>query len=287
MAEGDDGTLWFVSDYGLVMTYDSGTWAAVADLDEETFDIAVQSDAVWVGSSSGLVRHQQGRTRRYTTADGLTSNTILELVFDPANPDLLWLGTADGVNRVDTADGSVETWARESAGALGPFVDALYFDAAGVLLAGVGDHAEESTGTAGLLRFDGTAWQVAGKTGDPFTADDRTVWAITDDGQGGLWVGTDLYLYHWDGTDWRQYTQTDGAPDDGIVGLAVAGDVLWVATQYDGLYRLDAIGWYRLGYEGTGTLYLEGLYHTTDGALWIWGDSGVTRLVGDPLAFDP
>ena len=286
MAEGENGTLWFVNDYGQVMTYRDGTWDAVADLGEEIFDIAVQGDAVWVGSSNGLIRLQQGRTRRYTTADGLTSNTVLDLAVDPANPDLLWLGLSDGVNRVNTADGSVETWTRESASELGPLVDTLHFDAAGVLWAGVGDYGEESAGAAGLLRFDGTAWQVVGQEGDPFTVDDRAVWALADDGQGGLWVGTDLYLYHWDGADWRQYTETDGAPDDGIVGLAVAGDVVWVATQYDGLYRLDSIGWYHLGNEGTGTLYLAGMLHTSDGALWIWGDSGVTRLVGDPLEFD-
>jgi ligand-binding sensor domain-containing protein len=124
-----------------------------------------------------------------------------------------------------------------------------------------------------------------GGPGNPFTPDDEWLHAIAQDAKGAVWVGTDEHVYRYEGERWQTYTEQDGAPEWTIIwDIQADGDVIWFATSYSGLYRLDSIGWLRLGAEGTGSVFIRGLYRTSDGALWILTTDGITRLVGDPYA---
>jgi hypothetical protein len=51
-----------------------------------------------------------------------------------------------------------------------------------------------------VLRFDGTTWQRI-----PLPLQDIELYAVTPDGQGGIWVGTgDPYVLHYDGRTWTR-----------------------------------------------------------------------------------
>jgi serine/threonine protein kinase len=284
MAEADDGTLWFAADYSWILTYREGVWETVEDLGSDLTAIATQGNAVWVGTDSGVVRWQNGAVRRYAAEDGLTDPRVSALALDATDPDTLWIGTLNGLNRLNTADGTLATWTVDN-GLPSQEVTALYFDSDGVLWVGTGYYdSEADTHHAGLARMDGETLTVVGAQNAPFQEDDAWVLAIEQDSAGNLWVGTDDHLFRYDGSAWRLLRAEDGAPDgDSIWGIVADGDTLWVATGYSGLYRLDSIGWYRVGHGATGSSYFRGLRQTSDGALWILGEDGITRLVGDPL----
>ncbi len=280
MAEAADGTLWFASDFGILAAFKDGTWTNKADLQVEINDMAMLGSTLWLATGDGLIQWADGAVVQQFRPDspGLSSLRVLTLAVDPNQPDLLWIGTMEGLDRLNTADGS---WTHVS-DLPGGTVYALHFDSAGALWVGMG--AENGDTPIGVTRFDGTTWTVMGQIGAPFRQEERAVLSMADDGQGGMWVGTDGFLYHWDGSVWTPVTEEEGGPIfTPILGIVSAGDVTWVASFYGGLYRLDDKGWYAFGNEGVGTVILRRLYRTSDGALWILSHDGVVRLIGDPL----
>lgn len=90
---------------------DSFSWTQEFDTVRITYPVrAVQTDSagavLWVGTSGdGLVRYDRrsGHARRFTTADGLSSNTIYSLVLDTGGR--LWACTETDLYRYDDASG--------------------------------------------------------------------------------------------------------------------------------------------------------------------------------------
>ena len=87
---------------------------------------------LWLCTYRGLVQFEDGQiVRRYTTADGLSSNNTRRIVEDQEGA--LWVGTAFGLNRLK--DGKIEIFNRESG--LGDlFVMSLFVDNSGKLWVG-------------------------------------------------------------------------------------------------------------------------------------------------------
>jgi ligand-binding sensor domain-containing protein len=176
----------------------------------------------------------------------------------------------------------------------GPGVTALYFDADGTLWVGTAfDEDTIGPGDAALVKIaspadpDNLTWEIDAALGDPFDEGDSDVLAMARDNQGDLWLGTGQALYHQVGGRWVRQVESDGAPEFGQVhSIAVTDQAIWFAVWYEGLYRYDRAGWYNLGREGTGTTVIYRFHRTTDGALWMLTDNGITRLVGDPFTLD-
>lgn len=56
------------------------------------------SGALWLGTTEGLVLATDGKTRRFTEADGLPDDIVLQLL--PGGAEHLWLGTPRGLYRI-------------------------------------------------------------------------------------------------------------------------------------------------------------------------------------------
>jgi signal transduction histidine kinase/ligand-binding sensor domain-containing protein len=123
---------------------------------------------------------------------------------------------------------------------------------------------------------------------------DNVVNAITQAGNGLLWVGTESGLASFDG---RQFTPIDlripGSPAQGAVNALVEasnGD-LWVGTNA-GLVQIPSrvldqfdptqLIYYRLGAKGTSEV--ESLYQTREGVLWVGTNHGLYRDEGGRFA---
>jgi len=60
---------------------------------------ADREGALWIGSSAGLARYQNGAIAKYTVQDGLANNNIVSIDQDKAGQ--LWVGTTNGLNQFD------------------------------------------------------------------------------------------------------------------------------------------------------------------------------------------
>jgi ligand-binding sensor domain-containing protein len=244
-----------------------------------------------VASRDGLIRWEKGAIRRYTVDDGLSHNEVLSLAVDPLIPDRLWVGTLNGLDLLNTADGTITAWTREEDTFPGPAISMLYFDTQGELWIGTGYYEEWTGPGEGALvkmteREKGkeAVWEIMAALGKPLLEDDSWVEAITMDDQGRLWIGTNTRLYQYEADRWRRYTSEDAAPEGPrITSIVTVGDVVWVGTD-DGLYRLDSFGWLQLGREGVGNEFITGMYRAADGALWVLTEGGIARLESDPYA---
>ncbi len=280
--QASDGTLWFAGDQQALFTYDGTTWDTQDYLEGTVFDLKLQGQVVWIATEYGLVRWENGASRRYTTEEGLTSDFVTTLAFDPTTPDRLWIGTDHGLNALDTTSGAITPW---TDGLLGPQIAALAFDAQGVLWIGTGyDTEQPDSGAPGLMTlYDGTLTAVA-QRGAPLRDEDDRVQAIAFDDQGNVWIGTDEYVYRREGERWRRFAQADGAPENEDITLIFnTPDGLLVNSRYQGLYRFAAeSGWRLLGFGHGGGGTIHRLFRAADGALWMLTETGVVRVVGDP-----
>ncbi len=123
----------------------------------------------------------------------------------------------------------------------------------------------------------------------PWTYVDRThglagnsVRAIAGDGSGGLWIGTDGGLSHYDGARWETFTTAQGLPDNDVRSLHLGHDGrLWVGVGRGiGLYAQGR--WARLGLpvaEAVGRRVA--VVGDRDGATWFGYTGGLSRF--DPV----
>lgn len=112
IADSDDGPI-FGGNKG-VGTYspetDSFTWTQTFDSVRINYPVRAvapdtMSEVLWIGTQGdGLVRYDRrsGRAKRFTTADGLSSNTVYSLAID--NSGTLWICTETDIYRYDADD---------------------------------------------------------------------------------------------------------------------------------------------------------------------------------------
>jgi len=115
--------------------------------------------------------------------------------------------------------------------------------------------------------------------------------AVTEDGQGFLWVGTLGGLARWDGYRFRIYKadlRAPGAlPDNFIQTLhGDANGMLWVGTSSAGIVRYDAANdrfvSYPVGDKGLSHVSVRSIADDGAGGLWVATDGGLDHL--DPAS---
>lgn len=123
------------------------------------------------------------------------------------------------------------------------------------------------------------------KAGQPFDTDDVTVWTLTEDKSGTVWLGTvsyGVFSYSPEGV-WKQYLPGDPGvtlPDATTYSIAVAPDgSLWFGT-YGGLAHYANGKWSSI--KAGPTTYVNPIinqvYVTNDGKVWLATQGGVSRL---------
>ena len=171
---------------------------------------------LWAGTTAGLVRTRGGRSRIYTTADGLPDDRVRIVLDDPDQPDTLWLGTFSGVASL-SGDG-VRTWPalpQEN-------VRALLKDRDGVLWIGT---------ERGLARFAGGEVSVL-TTADGLAS--NAIRALYEDAEGSLWIGTrGGGLARRRGGELTAYTTRQGLPHNDAWAIVEddGGQLWWSSDQ--------------------------------------------------------
>src|SRR5262249_45275825 len=207
MLQDHTGTLWFASfNAGVARLATTGQWSALragaAALPSDLMSALLESrdGALWFGTQdAGLARLDSTRLppgwSRFTTADGLASNSVRSLFEDAAND--LWVGHDDGLSRRSNVG-----WSRLDAAAVG----------VGPPPGAVDQIVEDTTHTL-WLRTRAGLWSLdAARSGVPVrhgVADGR----LDDDAEellrgadGSLWVASRHGLSRRAGAGWTNWS---------------------------------------------------------------------------------
>ena len=181
LAEDDEGTIWF-STFGGNMGRVKGTGSYDV---ESRFGkhgrtlFRDRKNGIWLGTiQDGLEHWSEGKLRRYTMEDGLSSDYVRPIAEDREGG--IWVGTSMGLNRI--RDGEIRRFFRED-GLGGNHVRSLFVDHEGTLWIG-------STG-GGLTRWrEGRLESIGVEQG----LIDDWIEQIIEDDYGYLWLGSNRGL---------------------------------------------------------------------------------------------
>jgi signal transduction histidine kinase/CheY-like chemotaxis protein/ligand-binding sensor domain-containing protein len=304
------GTLWvgtfggglYSMQGGVLIPHDSGEGL------DNLFICAVIEDRdgrIWVGTENGLYRGERGKFTRYTTANGLPSDHVLSLEVDDAGT--VWIGTTHGLARfangefkstsikgrstpgiksifaaknglwIATADGALLRWSDGKSTSLGikhglPRAPAsvVYQDSSGTLWLG--------TNGAGVCRLQSNERFECYRASDGLGSD--FVLAITEDKEGGMWVGTEaggLNLLR--RGRFLTYSTNMGLSNP-LVRTVFQDDsgTIWVGTNH-GLNRFgaDELEVYTTR-NGLANNVVLALLQDQRGRLWVGTDGGISIL---------
>ena len=178
-------------------------------------DLAAFQNSLYAATSGGLVRlSPEGELQHhYTVLDGLPESDLTALtVFH----ETLFIGTrTKGLVAFDGERFTGYRWTDRDAQTVTSLATG-----AGDLLIG--------TFAGGLIRFDGANFTEVKANGERITAITRIV-----NNHPQLYVGTfNNGLWTYENNTWTHVTTADGLPSNRIVGIALKGDKLYIATDF-------------------------------------------------------
>ena len=312
-----DGTLWIGTTRGglhrlangRIVPEDFGGRFAEIDVWSVYRD---QEQTLWVASGDGLFSVKRGRTTRYTTDDGLSSNRIR---FITQGPDgTLWIGTANGLVRYE--NGVFSSYNLTDSG---PSPDFMAFcrDREGSFWLGsrnlglahlrrghfssyttrdgladpyVASAFEDSTGTMWVGTLSGLNAFVDGKVaffGSRHGLPARMVSTLAEDRNGYLWVGTGVGLFRSKQpvrcrSCEPQFVQIKSGSFSNLDVRLVYEDrdgTMWIGTNLEGLfaYRDGRFTTYTTR-DGLASNAVRAIQQDRDGALWIGSRGGLNRF---------
>jgi signal transduction histidine kinase/ligand-binding sensor domain-containing protein len=179
VSEGRDRRMWAATWGGGVFTGRDGRFARLAGLETVRVPtpavLHAQDGTVWIGTGTGLVQYEGGRSRRFGAPEGLASPDVRSVVEGPDGA--IWFGMLGG-GLGWTKDGQVRQFGKKD-GLPSEFVRGMRFDTNGALWI--------CTAGGGLSRLlDGRFANVGAEHGLP-----KTMLAdIQDDGLGHYWISS-------------------------------------------------------------------------------------------------
>ena len=304
------GTLWVGTFGGGLYSMQGGSLLAHDTREglDNLFICAVTEDhdgRIWVGTEGGLYLGERGKFTRYTSAHGLPSDHVLSLAVDEAGT--VWIGTTHGLARfangeftstpikgrstpaiksifaaksvlwIATADGALLRWSDGKSTSFGmkhglPRAPAsvVYQDSSGTLWLG--------TNGSGICRLQRDERFECYRSKDGLGSD--FVLAITEDHEGGMWVGTEaggLNLLRQG--RFLTYSTNMGLSNPLVRDiLQDRSGTIWVGTNH-GLNRFgpDSVKVYTTR-NGLSNNVVLALSQDQRGRLWVGTDGGISIL---------
>ncbi|HET6841320.1 MAG TPA: two-component regulator propeller domain-containing protein [Candidatus Angelobacter sp.] len=270
IAQTRDGYLWTIMG-SLLVRFDGVRFTAFNS--DNTPEIRTKSISslfldhrgdLWIATDNGLVRFSNGHFFRYTTADGLSDNTVWK-VTEGTDGDI-WIGTAKGLVRF--RDGHFKVYASNQ-DLPNTNIDNVYGARDGSIWIVTGD---------GVSRFNDEKFTLQTDEFLMKGASARRVF-MDQDRDGLLWIATPHSVARYEGGKYIVYGRKQGLPDDSVT--AIGSDhsgTIWIGTMRSGLYRLQngVIAPYASLNELGG--WISAIYEDRDHNLWIHSDHGLVRL---------
>ena len=262
LAVSRDGAVWVGTAHGRLLRIVNDKPAAVA-LPMPTKPItalATQGDAIWIGTSGGLARLRGGKVDQWTTANGLSSDTIVALGAEVDGG--LLVGTAAGLDRI--------------AGDRATRVDGMPADQVTALRRDRDGNLWIGTYSKGLFRMSARGLSSYGLADGLLNP---TVRAIFEDDEGSIWIGTNGGVEQLRAGPFVTWNERDGLAD--AVARVIFEDregVLWVGTA-NGVSRFTGSRFEKV--DDPRLVGILSIAQSRDGARWFGTSNGVYKVAGD------
>jgi ligand-binding sensor domain-containing protein len=234
------GNLWFDSPTSsIVLQLDGVRWIA-HDLGDVVLDMYADRDGnVWFGTEDrGVLRFDGTAWATFRSGEIGGDSTVYSICQDGRGD--MWFVVGLGVKRFDGQ--SWVTYGPDEGITIG-VIDKPLGDSRGNVWFPHG----YLNGREGLLRFDGTRWELL-TVADGLP--DDGVRPLFEDRDGSLWFGTAGRVARFDGTRWRVFTADDGLLSDNVAaGIQDRDGTIWFAharassDQAPGATRFDGRSW--------------------------------------------
>jgi len=217
---------------------------------------------LWMGTEAGLVRFNGVEFKTFDRANeqALHANEIDSLLVDRRG--VLWIGShGGGLTRYE--NGQFKAYSESARLPLGS-VQSLYEDAAGDIWAGT-----DGGGLAHIRNLPGQPDSVEVLTRKDGLAE-NSVFAMTGDGSGGIWIGTSAGLNHWSNGRLLPAALPGLPPGVDIRSLHRARDgALWIGTNGAGLFQTleSGVTSYRHA-NGLSGNYISSIIEGPSGEIW-------------------
>jgi signal transduction histidine kinase/ligand-binding sensor domain-containing protein len=252
------------------------TIPAIAD--EAITAVTQTSDGViWMATrEDGLWRADSGTVERAAVSPKLASRVVLALA--PGLHGDLWVGTVDGLNRVNGM--SVDTYTSAN-GLPDDFIRSLLVDPGGTVWVGT---------RRGLVHLDGSSGKILatytrreGLGSDSIGALLRPVAARSGEGSSATKAEDDLWIATFDGLSRlrdgsiKNFTKSDGLSGNVVTSLAQDDSrSLWIGTRGDGLSRYSHGAFTSFREEGLPN-DIDSILPDSQGRLWMGTRHGVAQ----------
>ncbi len=211
---------------------------------------------LWLGSSAGAIRYDGTAMTLYSEKNGLSSNTIREIVEDRKGQ--LWFATFGG--GVTCYDGPHFIHFTENEGMSSNRIYSMLTDRKGNLWFG--------TYAGGVVRYDGSNLTIfTEKQG----LSDQSVYSMMEDSRGNLWFGTvDGGACRYDGRSFTHFTEKEGLCSNLVYSITEdRNGNIWFGT-YKGASRYDGRSFTNFTEEqGLIGNFVKYIHEDQGGNIWI------------------
>jgi PAS domain S-box-containing protein len=218
-----DGTVWIGTNKGGVHKFKAGkiSTESIEGLDSRTVveEFSKNEFGLWIATSRGVFRWKDGKSKRYTTDQGLSS-TVTYTIYEDAQKNI-WVGDLAALDKYDRGSDSFSMTKPASS------VYAIYSDREGNLWVG-----DNNNGLSRLRQGLFTSY-----TQEDGLADDMTA-TVLQDKRGTIWIGSSKGLNHFSEGKFSLLPLIGSSDSTSITAMGEGRDgTLWVAAG-DRLYQL-------------------------------------------------
>ena len=181
---------------------------------------------LWLGALWNLYKYDGTNWVEYTQPSSDISPWVSYNALKFNDDGTLWFGSEgenfDGCFGYLTKEGELKSVTNYN----GLYITKIDFDKQ--------EHVWLSTIYDGIAYYDGTDLKLFNSKNSPIPSDNTHGLSIDEDDN--VWFGCDNLLFKYDGTAFTSYQVPAGKS---VFDLLIDGDVIWVATRGDGLFRFE------------------------------------------------